>query len=135
MKANFRTSFAKRSLVIAATALPSLYSGLASAQAAAPAPVLAPAPPIAAPLPEPEPAPVTTPAPAVVAEPAANPVAPLPAPPPEPPPAPTDPDAEKFKHIDIGVWMRLGTTLQKRSNPSKLGGIGGNGEVELHMAN
>jgi len=142
MKATFGNSFAKRSLVIAATALPSLYSGLASAQAAppapAPAPAAVPAPaPVAAPAPAPapEPAPVTTPAPAVVAEPAANPVAPLPAPAPEPPPAPTDPDAEKYKHIDIGVWMRLTTILQKRSDPSKLGGVGGDGEVELHMAN
>ncbi|MEI9939131.1 MAG: hypothetical protein WDO69_18075 [Pseudomonadota bacterium] len=140
MKATFGNSFAKRSLVIAVTALPSLYSGLASAQAAPPpppppAPVAAPAPPVAAPAPAAEPAPVTTPVPAVIAEPAANPVAPLPAPPPEAPPAPTDPDAEKYKHIDIGVWMRLTTKLQKRSDPSKLGGIGGDGEVELHMAN
>src|SRR6478735_6289505 len=114
MKATFGNSFAKRSLVIAATALPSLYSGLGSAQAAPPPP--APAPAVVTP-----PASETPPAPATV--------------PPEVPPAPTDPDAETYKHINMGVWMRTGFALQNAANPKKLNGIGMGGEAEVHFSN
>jgi len=146
MKATFGNSFAKRSLVIAVTALPSLYSGLASAQAAPPppaAPAPAPAPPpaaaapapVAAPAPPP-PAPAPEPAPAVVAPgPAETPPAPPTAMPPELPPAPADPDAETYKHINMGVWMRTGFALQNASNPKKLDGIGMGGEAEIHFSN
>src|SRR6188768_1370029 len=144
MKATFGNSFAKRSLVIAMTALPSLYSGLASAQAAPPPPAPAPAPappaaaapapaPVAAP---PPPAPAPEPAPAVVAPgPAETPPAPPTAMPPELPPAPADPDAETYKHISMGVWMRTGFALQNASNPKKLDGIGMGGEAEVHFSN
>jgi hypothetical protein len=140
MKANFGNSFAKRSLVIAATALPSLYAGLASAQAAAPPPA-APAPPpvAAAPAPPPPaappppvaaaPAPPTEPAPAVVTPPASE---TPPAPPAVPPP---DPMAEKYKHIDMGIWNRTSFALQSASNPKKLNGIGMGGELEVHFSN
>jgi len=145
MKATFGNSFAKRSLVIAATALPSLYSGLVSAQAAPPPPPPAPAapPPAAA---APAPAPVTAPAappaaaeppaPAVVAPgPAETPPAPPTAPPPEVPPPAADPDAETYKHINMGVWSRTGFALQNGSNPKKLNGVGMGGEVEVHFSN
>src|SRR6478752_9245789 len=140
MKATFGNSFAKRSLVIAATALPSLYSGLVSAQAAppppAPAPPAAPAPPPAAVAePAPAPAPAPEPAPAVVTPPASE-TPPAPASvPPEVPPAPTDPEAETYKHISMGVWMRTGFALQNASNPKKLDGIGMGGEAEVHFSN
>jgi len=144
MKATFGNSFAKRSLVIAATALPSLYSALANAQAAPPPPPpAAPVPPPAAAAPAPAPAaapvaapaPAPEPAPAVVSPPASEtPPAPA-AVPPEVPPAPTDPDAETYKHINMGVWSRTGFGLQNASNPKKLNGIGMGGEVELHFSN
>ncbi len=157
MKATFGNSFAKRSLVLAMTALPSLYSGLASAQAAPPAPA-----PVPAPAPAPAPAPgVNAAAPAAPAAPIAGspapvaganeaptvvtPVAPAPpaaaaAPPadvvpPALPPAPADPDAETYKHIQMGVWMRTGFALQNASNPKKLNGIGMGGEAEVHFSN
>ncbi len=139
MKANFGTSFAKRSLVIAATALPSLYSGLASAQAAPP-----PAPPPAAPVPAAPIAGDATPAagaavaappvvaPQAPAEPPAPPVAP---PPPDaPPPPPPDPDAEMYKKINMGVWSRIGFGFQKADNPKKIDGVGTGGEVEFHTS-
>ncbi|MEO7035494.1 MAG: hypothetical protein ABI548_16325 [Polyangiaceae bacterium] len=136
MKANFRNSFAKRSLVIAATALPSLYAGLSSAQAAAP-PAAAPPPVAAAPAPLPAappppaaaPAPMPEPAPAVVTPPASE---TPPAPPSVPPP---DPMAEKYKHIDMGIWSRTGFALQSASNPKKLNGLGMGGELEVHFSN
>src|SRR6478736_8366455 len=140
MKATFGNSFAKRSLVIAATALPSLYSGLVSAQAAppppAPAPPAAPAPPPAAVAePAPAPAPAPEPAPAVVTPPASE-TPPAPATvPPEVPPAPTDPDAETYKHINMGVWMRTGFALQNPSDTKKLNGIGMGAEAEVHFSN
>jgi len=145
MKATFGNSFAKRSLVIAATALPSLYSGLVSAQAAPP-PAAPPAPPPAVAPAAPTPAPVAAapaappapaePAPAVVTPgPAETPPAPPSAPPPEVPPAPNDPEAETYKHISMGVWMRTGFALQNASNPKKLDGIGMGGEAEVHFSN
>ena len=147
MKATFGNSFAKRSLVIAATALPSLYSGLVSAQTApsAPAPVpaavpagpVAPATPAAPVAGSPAPPPVVD-SPAVVTPSVAAPAAaavPADMPPPAPPPAASDPDAETYKHIDMGVWMRTGMALQNASNPKKLDGIGIGGEVELHFSN
>ena len=150
MKATFGNSFAKRSLVIAATALPSLYSGLASAQAAPPppppAPAAAPVVPAAA-APAAPPAPVAgSPAPPAVADapavvtpavpaPPAAAAVPADAPPPEAPPAPVDPDAETYKHINMGVWMRTGFAMQNASNPKKLDGIGMGGEAELHFSN
>jgi hypothetical protein len=140
MKANFSNSFAKRSLVIAGAALPSLYAGLANAQAAPPPPAVAAAPAVAAPAvvapaPPPPAAPVAAPtpeaapAPAVVAPPAPD---VPPAPPTVPPP---DPDAEKYKHINMGVWMRVDATLQNAANPKKLNEIGSTGEVEFHFSN
>ncbi len=148
MKANFRNSFAKRSLVIAATALPSLYAGLASAQAAPPPPA-APAPAVpGVPASVAPAAPPTGPVPAPIAGSSApvagTAVAPAPAvetpsapatPPPEAPAAPVDPMAEKYKHIDMGVWFRLGAALQKAGEPKKLGGLGVGGDVELHFSN
>lgn len=143
MKASFGNSFAKRSIVIAATALPSLYSGLVSAQAAPPPPApapppaaVAPPPPVAAPAPAPPPPAAAEPAPAVVAPgPAETPPAPPTAPPPEVPPPPADPDAETYKHINMGVWNRTGFALQNGTNPKKLDGIGMGGEVEVHFSN
>jgi len=148
MKATFGNSFAKRSLVIAATALPSLYSGLASAQAApppppAPVPAAVPAGPAAPATPAapvagsaaPPPV-VDSPAvvtPSVAAPPAAS--VPADVAPPEVPPAPVDPDAETYKHIDMGVWSRTGMALQNASNPKKLDGVGIGGEVEVHFSN
>jgi hypothetical protein len=141
MKANFGNSFAKRSLVIAATALPSLYSGLANAQAAPPPP------PPAAPAPATPTAPIAgdaTPAagaavaaPPVVAPqaPAEPPAPPAAAPPPDVPPAPVDPDAEKYKKINMGVWSRIGFGFQKADNPKKIDGVGTGAEVELHFSN
>ncbi len=148
MKANFGNSFAKRSLVIAATALPSLYTGLASAQAAPPPPA-APAPAVPGVPASVAPAsPPTGPVPAPIAGSSApvagTAVAPAPAvetpsapatPPPDAPPAPVDPMAEKYKHIDMGVWFRLGAALQDPNNPKKLGGFGTGGDVELHFSN
>ncbi len=145
MKANLRNSFAKRSLVIAAAALPSLYAGLANAQAAAPAPTppavpAAPAAPAGS-LPAPiagdaSPTAGAAVAPAVVvpqAPAAPTPeVAPMPA---APPPAPVDPDMEKYKHISMGVWSRIGFGFQKADNPKKIDGVGTGGEVELHFSN
>jgi len=55
--------------------------------------------------------------------------------PPELPPAPADPDAETYKHINMGVWMRTGFALQNASNPKKLDGIGMGGEAEIHFSN
>ena len=52
-----------------------------------------------------------------------------------PPPASMDPDAEKYKHISMGVWSRVGFALQNGTNPKKLNGIGMGGELELHMSN
>jgi len=140
MKATFGNSFAKRSLVIAATALPSLYSGLVSAQAAPPPPAPAPAPPApppaaAEPAPAAAPAPAAEPAPAVVTPPASETPPAPPAVPPEVPPAPTDPDAETYKHINMGVWMRTGFALQNPNNPKKLDGIGMGAEAEVHFSN
>ncbi|MEO8902057.1 MAG: hypothetical protein ABI488_09325 [Polyangiaceae bacterium] len=145
MKANFRNSFAKRSLVIAATALPSLYAGLASAQAAAPppaapVPAVPPVPASIAPVNPPTgsvPAPIAgsaapvaeVPAPAVVT-PAAPPMES-----PDVPPPPPDPMAEKYKHINMGVWMRLDGTLQNHTDPKKLNEIGSTGDVEFHFSN
>ena len=143
MKANFGNSFAKRSLVIAATTLPSLYAGLASAQTAAPPPP--PAAPAPAPVPAPPIAGDATPtaaaaaaAPPVVAPqaPEAPPAPPAAAPPaPEVPPAPVDPDAEKYKKINMGVWSRIGFGFQKADDPKKIDGVGTGGEVELHFSN
>jgi hypothetical protein len=145
MKATSRNSFAKRSLSIAATALPLLCAGLANAQTAAPAPApavpgvpasIAPASPPTGPMAAPiagSNAPVAgTPvaAPAVVTPSATE----APAPP-TVPAAPVDPMAEKYKHIDMGVWLRVGAALQKPSNPKKLDGFGTGGEVELHFSN
>ncbi|MET0793161.1 MAG: hypothetical protein ABW061_16695, partial [Polyangiaceae bacterium] len=140
MKATFGNSFAKRSLVIAMTALPSLYSGLASAQAAPPPPP----PPPATPVPT---APIAgdatpaagaaVPAPPVVVPqaPAEPPAPPMDAPPPPPPPpAPVDPDAEMYKKINMGVWSRIGFGFQKADNPKKIDGVGTGGEVELHLS-
>jgi len=143
MKATFGNSFAKRSLVIAATALPSLYSGLVSAQAAPPPPAAPPA--AAAPAPEPAPAAAPAAAPAPVPPPEAAPavVSPgapetPPAPPAVPaevPPAAADPDAESYKHISMGVWSRTTFTMQNGSDPKKLDGLGMGGEMELHFSN
>lgn len=140
MKANSGNSFAKRSLMIALTALPSLYSGLASAQAAPP-----PAPPPAAPVPAAPMAGDATPPPAAAAAappvvaPQATDAPPAPpaaaAPPPEPPPAPVDPDVEKYKRINMGVWSRIGFGFQKADNPKKIDGVGTGGEVEVHFSN
>lgn len=140
MKATFGNSFAKRSLVIAVTALPSLYSGLASAQAAPPPPPpAAPAAPVpAAPIAgEATPTPATpVAAPPVVAPQAveAPPAPPADAAPPAPPPPPVDPDAEMYKKINIGVWSRIGFGFQKADNPKKIDGVGTGGEVELHTS-
>ncbi len=142
MKATFGNSFAKRSLVIAATALPSLYSGLVSAQAAPP-----PAPPPAAPAPVAPagslPAPIAgdanptagaavapVGAPQAVEAPPAAPAAATPAE--LPPPAPVDADAETYKKINIGVWSRIGFGFQKADDPKKIDGVGTGAEVELH---
>lgn len=137
MKATLRNSFAKRSIVLAASALPSLYAGLANAQvpAPAPAPVVAPAPepaPVVAPAPAPEMAPavVTPPAPLVPPAPATVP-APMPA---DAPPA-TPAEAETYKHINMGVWMRMGGLVQNQVDKKKLNRFGGDGEVELHFSN
>jgi len=147
MKATFGNSFAKRSLVIAATALPSLYSGLAGAQTApppppAPVPAAVPAGPVepaapAAPVAGSSAPPPVVDSPAVVTPSVAAPAAasvPSDLPPPVPA-APVDPDAETYKHIDMGVWSRTGMALQNASNPKKLDGIGIGGEVELHFSN
>ena len=140
MKATFGNSFAKRSLVIAMTALPSLSSSLASAQAAPPPPPPAapaaptPAAPIAGDATPTATTPVAAPpvvAPQVVEAPPAPPAA---APPAEPPPAPPDPDAELYKKINIGVWSRIGFGFQKADNPKKIDGVGTGGEVELHTS-
>src|SRR5450432_4696251 len=145
MKAHVGFSFAKRSLVIAATALPSLYTGLANAQAAPPPPApavppvpaaIAPASPPTGPVPPPiagSSAPVAgtaeAPAPAVV-----TPATPAtPAPPDVPPPA-VDPMAEKYKHINMGVWMRVDGTLQNHTDRKKLNEITSTGEVEFHFS-
>jgi hypothetical protein len=146
MKDNFRFSFAKRSLVIAATALPSLYASLASAQAAPPAPApavppvpaaIAPASPPTGPVPAPiagSAAPVAgtaeAPAPAVV-----TPAAPAMPPPPDVPPPTVDPMAEKYKHINMGVWMRIDATLQNHTDRKKLNEVGSTGDVEFHFSN
>jgi hypothetical protein len=145
MKAKLRNSFAKRSLVIAATTLPSLYAGVAGAQAAPPPP-----PPAAAPVPPPPapaapagalPAPIAgssapvagaAEAPAVVTPTAPEMAPPPPAVPPAPPP---DAEAEKYKHINMGVWMRLGATLQNHTEPKKLNELGTDGLVEFHFSN
>jgi hypothetical protein len=139
MKANFGTSFAKRSLVIAATALPSLYSGLASAQAAAPppaAPAPVPMPPIAGDATPPAGAAMAAP-PVVAPQAPAMPPAPAAAPPPPdaPPPAPVDPMIEKYKRINMGVWSRIGFGFQKANKPKKIDGVGTGGEVEVHFSN
>lgn len=129
MKATLKNSFAKRSIVIAATTLPALCASVASAQEAPP-------PPPPAPVAEaPAPPPAEQPTGAVVVAPTPDtPPAPANVPPPVPP-APTDPDAEKYKHINMGVWMRVGAALQKAEDPKKLGGIGVGATVELHMSN
>ncbi len=43
--------------------------------------------------------------------------------------------AEKYKHIDMGIWLRTGAALQSAGNPKKLDGIGMGGEMELHFSN
>jgi len=144
MKATFANSLAKPILLAAAT-LPTFYSALAQAQtppappppAAAPAPMPAPpaAPPAAA---APAPAPVE-PAPAVVAPPApATPPAPPSVPPPTdvaPPAPPPMADEEKYKHINMGVWMRVTGVLQNQRHPDKVDRASTNGEVEFHFSN
>jgi len=55
--------------------------------------------------------------------------------PPEVPPPAVDPEAETYKHISMGVWMRTGFALQNASNPKKLDGIGMGGEAEVHFSN
>ncbi len=145
MKATFRNSFAKRSLMIAATALPSLCAGLANAQTPPPptAPTAAPAPASAVVAPEPTTAQATgaskdaaaagaaAPAPMVLAPPAPD----VPPAPPTVPAEPVDPMAEKYKHIDVGVWFRVGAALQKSEDPKKLSGFGTGGYAELHFSN
>jgi len=153
MKATFGNSFAKRSLVIAVTALPSLYAGLANAQTAAPAPAPAapaPAPPAAVPPvpatpPGSQPAPIAgdssptggapVAAPVIVPQAPAEPPAPATVAAPELPPAPPDPDAESYKHISMGVWSRTTFTMQNGSDQKKLDGLGMGGELELHFSN
>ncbi len=147
MKATFRYSLAKRSLVIASAALPVLHAGLANAQTPPPttAPTAAPAPASAVVAPEPTTAQATgankdaaaagtvapAPAPAVMAPPAPD----VPPAPPAVPAETVDPMKEKYKHIDVGVWFRIGAAMQRSDNPKKLGGFGSGGDVELHFSN
>jgi hypothetical protein len=148
MKATFGNSFAKRSLVIAVTALPSLYAGLASAQTAAPAPAppaVPAAPTPAATPPGSQPAPIAgdssptegapVAAPVIVPQAPTEPPAPTTVAPPEVPPAPADPDAESYKHISMGVWSRTTFTMQNGADNKKLDGLGMGGEMELHFSN
>jgi len=151
MKATFVNCLAKPSIVLAIGALPSFYSTLAQAQVppppaaaapaapapAPPAPAPVPAAPAVAPAPPPPVAVAPAPAPAVVTPPApATPPAPptVPPPPPEAPPPPPE-DAEKYKHINMGVWMRLEGVLQNQRHPEKVDRASTNGEVELHFSN
>ena len=141
MKATFRNCLAKPTMLLAMGALPSFYSALAQAQvppAAAP-PAPAPPPPAAAVAPAVAPEPVPPPAPAVVTQPAPPPppaAASVPAPmPPEGPPPPVPDFAETYKHINMGVWMRLEGVLQNQRHPEKMDRASTNGEVELHFSN
>jgi hypothetical protein len=142
MKATFRNCLAKPSILLAAAALPSFYSVLAQAQVPPPAPAAAPAavPPAAVPPAPPPPAaeaPVA--APAVVTPPAPEtPPAPPTVPPPmdaaPAPPAPMS-EEEKYKHINMGVWMRVEGVLQNQRHPEKMDRASTNGEVEFHFSN
>lgn len=144
MKATFRNCLAKLFILLAMGALPSFYSALAHAQVpppppAAPAPAAVPPEPAAPPAPAAAPAPPPPPAaPAVVTPPAPmTPPAPPTVPPPMPPEAPPPPPAEeeKYKHINMGVWMRLEGVLQNQRHPEKVNRASTNGEVELHFSN
>jgi len=57
----------------------------------------------------------------------------VPPPPPEVPPPP--PDEEKYKHINMGVWMRIDGTLANEPPSKKMNKLGGSGELELHFSN
>ena len=143
MKATFAHCLAKRSILLAATALPSFYSALAHAEPPPPAAAPAPAPPPPAAVapaaaPEAAPAVVSPPAPETPpAPPSVPPAAPPPtadaAPPPAPPPP--MPEEEKYKHINMGIWMRVEGVLQNQRHPEKMDRASTNGEVEFHFSN
>ena len=132
MKATLTPCLAKRSILLVAAALPSLYSTLAHAQVPppAPAPAAAPAAPAAAPPPAaaaPAAAPPPAAAPAVVSPPAPEtPPAPPTVPPPTvdtappPPPPPPMSEEEKYKHINMGVWLRVEGVLQNQRHPENM---------------
>jgi hypothetical protein len=94
-----------------------------------------PAPAPAAAAPEAAPAVVTPPAPET---PPAPPTVPPPTPPmADAPPAPPPPmsEEEKYKHINMGVWMRVTGVLQNQRHPEKVDRASTNGEVEFHFSN
>jgi hypothetical protein len=43
--------------------------------------------------------------------------------------------AEKYKHINMGVWMRIDATLQNHTDRKKLNEVGSTGDVEFHFSN
>jgi hypothetical protein len=57
------------------------------------------------------------------------------APPPPPPPPPPMSEEEKYKHINMGIWMRIEGVLQNQRHPDKMDRASTNGEVEFHFSN
>lgn len=54
---------------------------------------------------------------------------------PPPPPPPPAADEEKYKHINMGIWLRVEGVLQHPGAANKLDRAQTNGEVELHFSN
>ena len=136
MKKTLRKCLTKRLSSSSALAVCLLSSPLLHAQESPAAPAdAAPAAPAVSPTETPAPSPVVTP-PAPSAPEAAPPATAAAAPSDVPSPvAPPADDAEKYKHIDMAVWMRLDATLQNPSQPKKLTGLGATGDVEFHFSN
>jgi hypothetical protein len=44
-------------------------------------------------------------------------------------------EEEKYKHINMGVWMRIAGVLQNQRHPDKMDRASTNGEVEFHFSN
>jgi hypothetical protein len=44
-------------------------------------------------------------------------------------------EEEKYKHINMGIWMRVTGVLQNQRHPEKMDRASTNGEVEFHFSN
>jgi len=44
-------------------------------------------------------------------------------------------DEEKYKHINMGIWLRVEGVLQNQRHPEKMNRASTNGDVEFHFSN